>query len=327
MSALRIDPAHKHHSHVTHPNAVFQPEPVEHRDGPHGQTHLQQLISVVIPAKNEAASLPSLLAEVMQALDKLQEPSTVAEVERPTTFEVIVVDDGSTDETWELLTTLAERYPTVRPLSLRASVGQSACLVAGIRYARGDWIATLDGDLQNHPADLKLLWRALTGYDAALGWRVKRADSWSKRAISFVANRVRNAVLGQTIQDTGCSLRIFPRRLALQLPAFRGMHRFVGPLLLREGCRIIQVPVSHRPRIHGQSHYSLWNRSWTILVDLLGVAWLMHRAVVYDEREPPHTCLIVDSTSTGRSPGSLLKTRSEWAQQMASSEAAKPCPQ
>jgi dolichol-phosphate mannosyltransferase len=324
MSVLRLDPAHKHHAHVTHPNAACRPEPVEHQDGPRGQILRHPLISVVIPAKNEAASLPSLLAEVMQALDKLQEPSTVAGVERPTTFEVIVVDDGSTDETRELLAALAESYPTLRPLSLTASVGQSACLLAGIRHARGEWIATLDGDLQNYPADLSLLWAALTGYDAVLGWRVKRADSWSKRVISLVANRVRNAVLGQAIQDTGCSLRIFPRRLALRLPAFRGMHRFLGPLLLREGCRIIQVPVSHRPRLHGQSHYNLWNRSWSVLIDLLGVAWLMHRAVVYQEREPPHACLIVDSTSVVSSAGSPLKACSECAQQVALSEVAKP---
>ena len=132
------------------------------------------------------------------------------------------------------------------------------------------------------------LWDALPGHDAALGWRVTRQDVWSKRVISRWANRVRNAVLGQSIRDTGCSVRIFPREVALRLPMFRGGHRFFGPLLIREGCSIVQVPVNHRPRSHGRSHYNLWNRSVRVVVDLLGVAWLMRRDVRYRvEAEPP----------------------------------------
>ena len=149
--------------------------------------------------------------------------------------------------------------------------------MAGIRAARGNWIATLDADLQNDPADLIRLWRALPGHDAVLGWRVKRQDVWSKRLISYWANLLRNKVLGQSIRDTGCSVRIFPRALALRLPTFNGMHRFFGSLLLREGCRLVQVPVHHRPRSHGRSHYNFWNRSFQVVIDLLGVIWLMHR--------------------------------------------------
>jgi hypothetical protein len=110
---------------------------------------------------------------------------------------------------------------------------------------------------------------------------VTRQDVWSKRLISRWANRVRNRVLGQSIRDTGCSVRVFPREVALRLPMFRGGHRFFGPLLLREGCSVVQVPVSHRPRPHGASHYNLWNRSLRVVVDLLGVAWLMRRDVRY----------------------------------------------
>ena len=164
---------------------------------------------------------------------------------------------------------------------LAAGVGQSSATLAGIRAARGDWIATLDADLQNDPADLVRLWEALPGHDAVLGWRVERRDVWSKRVISRWANRVRNAVLGQSIRDTGCSVRIFPREVALRLPVFRGVHRFFGPLLLREGCRLVQVPVGHRPRPHGRSHYNLWNRSLQVVVDLLGVAWLLRRPLRY----------------------------------------------
>jgi glycosyltransferase involved in cell wall biosynthesis len=194
----------------------------------------------------------------------------------------VIVDDGSTDATARVLRELAGTYPEVRPLRLRASVGQSAATVAGFRAARGDWIATLDADLQNDPADLVALWNALPGYDVALGWRVKRADVGSKRAVSRLANWVRNAVLGQSIRDTGCSVRIFPRTVALRLPLFQGVHRFFGPLFLREGCRVVQVPVNHRPRPHGRSHYNLWNRSLRVIVDLAGVAWLMRRPVLHE---------------------------------------------
>ena len=172
-------------------------------------------------------------------------------------------------------------YSELCTIRLCISMGQSAAIVAGFRAARGNWVATLDADLQNDPADLVNLWNALPGHDAALGWRTHRADVWSKLLISRLANRVRNAVLGQGIRDTGCSVRVFPRELALRIPVFQGVHRFLGPLFLREGCQIIQVPVSHRPRAHGQSHYNVWNRSLRVLVDLFGVAWLMCRPVLY----------------------------------------------
>jgi len=192
-------------------------------------------------------------------------------------FEIVVVDDASTDPSRSVLQDLVTLYPELKRLVMTTSVGQSAATMAGIRAARGNWIATLDADLQNDPADLIRLWRALPGHDAVLGWRVDRQDVWSKRLISYWANLLRNKVLGQSIRDTGCSVRIFPRAVALRLPAFNGMHRFFGSLLLREGCRLVQVPVHHRPRSHGRSHYHFWNRSFRVVVDLLGVIWLMRR--------------------------------------------------
>jgi glycosyltransferase involved in cell wall biosynthesis len=195
---------------------------------------------------------------------------------------MIVVDDGSSDGTPAVLDRLARDCPELRPIRLAKNVGQSAATVAGFRLAKGDWVAVLDADLQNRPEDLATLWDALPGHDAALGWRTKREDVRSKRVISRWANRVRNLVLGQTISDTGCSVRIFRREMALRLPAFHGMHRFLGPLLLREGARVVQVPVTHRPRPHGRSHYNLWNRSLRVVVDLLGVAWLCRRAIRYE---------------------------------------------
>ena len=194
-------------------------------------------------------------------------------------YEVIVVDDASTDPTRSVLKDLTAVYSELTELVLTQSAGQSSAMVAGIRAARGNWIATLDADLQSDPADLIRLWNALPGHDVALGWRLSRQDVWSKRVISEWANRVRNMVLGQSIRDTGCSVRIFPRALALHLPTFDGVHRFLGPLLVREGCRLVQVPVYDRPRPHGRSHYNLWNRSFQVVLDLFGVAWLMRRSV------------------------------------------------
>jgi dolichol-phosphate mannosyltransferase len=271
MSAMRQDPSH--------------------RSGPAGWSRVRaagegpgreagSLLSVVVPAKNEAASLPQLVDEIAEALRPICGDAGVGH--RLDGFEIVIVDDGSTDETSAVLQQLAATYPELRPLSLLQNVGQSAATAAGFRAARGDWVATLDADLQNHPFDLAALWAALPGHDAALGWRSKREDVWSKRVISHWANRVRNQVLGQSIRDTGCSVRIFPRAIALRLPMFHGCHRFFGPLLLREGCRIVQLPVIHRPRPHGRSHYNLWNRSLRVIVDLFGVAWLMRRPTRYE---------------------------------------------
>jgi glycosyltransferase involved in cell wall biosynthesis len=270
MSAMRQDPSQ--------------------RPGPAGWSRLRtavagqerepgSLLSIVVPAKNEAASLPQLVDEIAEALRPLCGGRGAGD--RLDGFEIVIVDDGSTDETPEVLRRLAANYSELRPLSLASNVGQSAATAAGFRAARGDWVATLDADLQNHPSDLVNLWAALPGHDAALGSRVKREDVWSKRVISRCANWVRNRVLGQSIRDTGCSVRIFSRAMALQLPLFHGCHRFFGPLLLREGSRIIQVPVAHRPRPHGRSHYNVWNRSLRVITDLFGVAWLMRRPIQY----------------------------------------------
>jgi dolichol-phosphate mannosyltransferase len=232
-------------------------------------------LSVVIPARNEAASLPQLIEETTSSLRRLQERGHDA----LDGFEIIIVDDGSTDSTGSVLGELVTNYSELRVIRLAPGVGQSGAIVTGIHAAVGNWIATLDADLQNDPADLLRLWDALPGYDVVLGWRRRRQDCWSKRVVSCVANRVRNLVLGQAIRDAGCSLRIFPRVLALRLPIFHGVHRFLGSLFLREGCRVVQVPVNHRHRFYGSSHYSLRNRSFDVIADLVGVAWLMQRPV------------------------------------------------
>jgi dolichol-phosphate mannosyltransferase len=270
MSSTRHDPSHR-----PGPSSWPGRQPAEQgRSGGGGPS-----LSVVVPAKNEAEGLPQLVEQIARALRPLRaERGGGGRIDR---FEVVIVDDGSTDETAAVLRRLEGAYPELRPIALERNAGQSAATAAGFRAARGDWVATLDADLQNDPADLVTLWDALPGHDAALGWRVRREDVWSKRVISRWANRIRNAVLGQSIRDTGCSVRIFPRDVALRLPLFHGSHRFFGPLLIREGCRIVQVPVSHRPRPHGASHYNLWNRSLKVIVDLFGVAWLLRRPIRY----------------------------------------------
>jgi glycosyltransferase involved in cell wall biosynthesis len=238
-------------------------------------------LSIVVPAKNEATGLPQLVDEIVGAFRPLVNRSSNID-NRLDGFDIVIIDDGSTDDTKGVFSALMAIYPELRPLSLVRNVGQSAAIAAGFEQARGEWVGILDADLQNPPSELARLWDALPGYDAALGWRMKRRDVGWKRLISRLANAVRNAVLGQSIKDTGCSVRILRREVARRLPIFNGVHRFFGPLLLREGCSIIQVPVDHRPRPHGSSHYHFWNRSIKVVVDLLGVAWLMRRPARYE---------------------------------------------
>lgn len=277
MSSMRHDPSHRRGpilGSVTRlPTGVADPR---------GRG---AALSIIVPAKNEADSLPQLVREILAAFrPKVRGAVDSAALDD---FEILIVDDGSTDRTAAVLGELMIHAPELRPITLARNVGQSGATAAGFRAARFDYVAVLDADLQNDPADLANLWDALPGHDAALGWRTKREDVWSKRLISRWANRVRNAVLGQSIKDTGCSVRIFPREAALRLPLFHGMHRFLGPLLLREGLKIVQVPVTHRPRPHGTSHYNFRNRSLKVIVDLLGVAWLMRRAIRYELAASP----------------------------------------
>ena len=289
MSAIRVDPPHR-------PGLKPRLERLALGRAPaHSSSHsglstrpsVDALLSVVVPANNEADSLPQLIDEIARALRPLSHASETVQP-RMEGFEILLVDDGSTDDTRARLGALCQEYPELRPLFLAENVGQSMALAAGFHAAVGRWIATLDADLQNDPADLVALWWALPGHDAALGWRTERHDVWLKRITSRWANRVRNWALCQSIRDSGCSVRIFPRAAALRLPMFDGAHRFLGPLLLREGCRLAQVPVSHRPRCHRQSHYNLMNRSINVIIDLIGVAWLMRRPVRYRVDKATH---------------------------------------
>jgi dolichol-phosphate mannosyltransferase len=228
-------------------------------------------LSVVVPVLNEAENIPGLVGEIRAALDgKLD-------------YEIVYVDDGSTDDSVAVLRRLAAASPMLRLVRHGARSGQSAGIRTGVKAARGVWIATLDGDGQNDPADIPLLWAArdATGADALLlvaGQRQKRRDSWSKRWASRIANRVRAFLLDDQTPDTGCGLKLFPRALFLELPYFDHMHRFLGALVIRAGGRVRSVPVNHRPRLRGASKYGVLDRLWVGISDLAGVMWLKRRS-------------------------------------------------
>lgn len=233
-------------------------------------------VSVVIPAHNEAENLPILLEEIADA-----------EAACGQSFEIVVIDDHSTDATPEVLADLMDRYPRLVVSRMQWQAGQSAALAAGFDAALGDIIVTIDADLQNDPADIPRLLEELDHVDAAIGWRKDRRDPWSKRIISKVANAIRNWATGESVNDTGCGLKAFRRECLDAIPRFRGMHRFLPTLAKMHGFDVAQVPVNHRPRIKGRTHYTIWNRFLGPIVDLWGVRWLQRRALVYRlEKEP-----------------------------------------
>ena len=228
-------------------------------------------LSVVIPVRNEAENILPLLAEIHAALEGRGE------------FEVVYVDDGSSDATPARLAEALKAYPRLRVLSHAESCGQSAALVTGFRAARGEWIATLDGDGQNDPADIPKLIAARDGatrthLQLISGFRKKRQDSWLKRISSRIANGVRSRLLGDATPDTGCGLKLILRSAVLDLPTFDHMHRFLPALIQRNGGATLSVEVNHRPRRHGRSSYGTLDRLWVGIVDLFGVMWLQRRA-------------------------------------------------
>jgi len=228
------------------------------------------LVSVVIPVRNEAPNIAPLVAEIEAAL-------------AGTPHEIIYVDDGSSDATPDALAEAARAAP-LRHFRHRSSCGQSAAIITGVRRARGEWIATLDGDGQNDPADIpRLLARAQAAFGAeggavlVAGHRVRRRDTRVKRLTSAWANRVRAGLLGDATPDTGCGLKVFPRELFLELPHFDHMHRYLPALVLRHGGRVLSEAVNHRPRVRGVSNYGTLDRLVVSILDLVGVIWLQRR--------------------------------------------------
>lgn len=226
-------------------------------------------LSIVIPVYNESGNVQILTEEIIQSLSTTQYK-----------YEIIFVDDGSKDETPQNLATLKNLYPQVNVVTHQKNYGQSAALISGAKAARNSWIVTLDGDGQNDPADIVLLCKAFEDASQSsviLGNRKKRQDSWLRRVSSRVANRFRQKLLKDDCPDTGCSLKLFPRDIFLELPRFNHMHRYFPALFKRYHFEIINVPVNHRPRMHGTSKYGLNNRLWVGITDIMGVMWLMRR--------------------------------------------------
>jgi dolichol-phosphate mannosyltransferase len=226
-------------------------------------------VSVVVPVRNEAGNIALLVAEIAKAL------------EGQWSFEVVYVDDGSTDGTEAELKGLMTQHAWLRRVRHKQSCGQSAAVRTGVAAARAPIVVTLDGDGQNDPAFIPALVRALEAGNPRVGLvagqRVSRKSGGFKKLQSRIANAVRGAVLRDGTRDTGCGLKAFRRAVFLGLPYFDGLHRFLPALIRREGFDIGYVDVVDRPRAHGVSNYGLWDRLWVGILDLAGVWWLIRR--------------------------------------------------
>ena len=233
-------------------------------------------LSIVIPVYNEEENLPPLWTELRAALEGLR-----------LSFEVVFVDDGSRDRSAEIVRAFREADPRVRLVRLKANAGETAATDAGFKAAAGRFVVTMDADLQNDPADLPGLLGQLDTWDAATGWRVDRGagDTWIRRLSSRVANRVRNAISDETIQDSGCTYRAFRRECLRDLTLYRGFHRFIPTLLRMRGFRVVEVPVRNRPRRFGRSKYGIMNRAFVAFADLLVVRWMKSRLLRYEVAE------------------------------------------
>jgi dolichol-phosphate mannosyltransferase len=231
-------------------------------------------LSVVVPVHNENENLRPLIEEIVQAAAPLG------------AYEIIYVDDGSSDDTLSLLKNLQSEFAPLRVLHHVKCCGQSTAVRTGVKAARGRVIATLDGDGQNDPANIPAMfkaWRELTqsgGQALIAGYRKNRKDTGWRKFSSRIANRVRAGLLGDATPDTGCGLKLFDRDLFLNMPYFDHMHRFLPALAQRAGARIVSVEVNHRPRTRGVSKYGTWHRLWVGIWDLIGVMWLQRRAHV-----------------------------------------------
>lgn len=229
-------------------------------------TALNPEISVVVPVYNEEENVPRLAREVLDALGALGRP-----------FELVLVDDASTDKTWQRIQEAAVSDARIHGVKHQRNCGQSAALWTGFQHSSGSIIATLDGDLQNDPADLPGMIRQLNEVDFISGTRKNRADTWVRKASSRVARSARKAFLRIDVQDSGCAIRAFHRKVLGVVFPFNGLHRFLPILVASGGFNVRQVPVNHRPRIAGISKYGVGNRLWRGILDLFGVAWFQKR--------------------------------------------------
>ena len=234
-------------------------------------------LSVVVPVYNERESLPGLVEEIGAALTGTG-----------LRYEILLVDAGSTDGSAEWIREWSLHSRDTIGVIFEKNAGQSAAVTAGLKLARAPIIATLDADGQNDPADIPALLERLEGADVVSGVRADRQDGWKRRVSSKIANGVRRSVLGDTLTDIGCSLKVYRRETLEGLPTFAGVHRFLPALCQFRGARVVEVPVRHRPRTKGVSKYGVGNRLWRGIRDLYGVLWLRARLLQYRIREVTH---------------------------------------
>lgn len=224
-------------------------------------------VSVVIPVFQEQDNILPLVAEFVPVATQL--PG----------LEVILVDDGSTDATWARMVEARAQFPFLRGVRGERNRGQSAAMLLGLAQARGEVLVTMDGDLQNNPADIPSLVQATEQFDVVCGYRAHRRDTWSRRVASRLGNGIRNAVTHDGLRDTGCSLKAFRRACRDDLPALNGVHRFMGAYFRLAGRTIEQMPVDHRARTHGTSKYTNLKRLPRTAFDLIGFLWYRSRVL------------------------------------------------
>jgi len=231
-------------------------------------------LSLVIPAFNEEETIEECVREANGVLERLGKR-----------FEILVVDDGSTDRTFERLRALKGSVPALRAIRYRANRGQTTAMAAGFENARGEIVVTMDADMQNDPADIPRLLEKMNDFDVVCGVRQNRRDSFVRKVSSAIANSVRNRLTDERIHDVGCTLRTYRKRHLDRVKLFEGMHRFLPTLLRLEGARIVEIPVRHRPRVKGRNKYGIGNRLWKGLRDLFAVRWMQQRYVRYKVEE------------------------------------------
>ena len=294
---------------------------------------------MVIPVYNEEPNLPPLAAEIRRTMQALARP-----------YEVLLVDDGSTDGSLATMIRLASQDPAVRVIKQARNAGQSAALDAGFRHARGAIVVTLDADLQNDPADIPQLLARLEGgasgegggsrasgeggeaaepCDVVCGVRVGRRDGWVRRLSSGIANAVRNHLTHESVTDVGCTLRACRAEYLRRIPAWKGMHRFLPTLLRMEGARIAEVDVSHRARRFGKPKYNIRNRIWRASADLLGVRWLQSRWIDRRLAEEVDVCnqtAIGSPSDSSDSSSSPVASSSSGSHRSAGKPASSPAP-
>lgn len=235
---------------------------------------------MVAPAYNEAENLPQLVAECVEAGRALEKP-----------FEIIIVNDASTDETHAVLDELAAVIPSLRVLDMRTNSGQSAALAAALLAARGTYIATLDADCQNDPRDIPRLLEPIEAdeTDYVNGWRKQRKDQGWRLFVSKYGNKFRNAVTREIIRDSGCGLKVFRRECVERIKLFDGGHRFFVSLVRMEGYRVMEMEVTHRPRVAGVAKYGFLDRLPKVIRDAFAVRWMQNKTTPWQAAERNHS--------------------------------------